>query len=232
MRQPLGSPAPVITDEPAWLKGSGVVRGHATVTILRSADDIYSMFRDIESAPLWMERILSVTQRPDGTAHWVMQVEPERQIQWDSELVTDEPGKKIAWRSVDSDKFANGLRPADATAENLDEAGEIVFTDRGDRGTEVLLVNEIRMPGGTLANAWAAAKSRSPRQAFLENLRRFKALAEAGEIPTTKGQPHGPRGVSGGVKEVMYGEDNPEPPGTRVDPDAAWGDADGQRKSA
>jgi hypothetical protein len=47
-----------------------------------------------------------------------------------------------------------------------------------------------------------------------ENLRHFKELAETGEIPSVKGQPHGPRGVIGGIKEWMYGETNPTPPGT------------------
>jgi hypothetical protein len=41
-------------------------------------------------------------------------------------------------------------------------------------------------------------------------------MAEAGEVPSVKNQPHGPRGVVGKVKEWMYGETNPTPPGTSV----------------
>jgi hypothetical protein len=65
-----------------------------------------------------------------------------------------------------------------------------------------------------LANAAASTAKRGPKQTVIEDLRHFKELAETGEIPTVKGQPHGPRGLTGGIKEWMYGETNPTPPGT------------------
>jgi hypothetical protein len=78
----------------------------------------------------------------------------------------------------------------------------------------VTLQQEFKVPGGSLGNAAAAAAKRSPAQTIKENLRHFKQLAETGEIPSVKGQPHGPRGVVGGIKEWMYGETRPTPPGT------------------
>ena len=77
------------------------------------------------------------------------------------------------------------------------------------------------MPGGRLAIAAAALSKRSPRQIVIEDLRHFKELAEAGEIPTVVNNPHGPRGFSGSVKLRMYGENNPTPPGTSNLPTAA-----------
>jgi hypothetical protein len=50
---------------------------------------------------------------------------------------------------------------------------------------------------------------RDPKQAVVENLRHFKALAETGEIPRSQSSPHGDRGMIGGMKRSMYGEKIP-----------------------
>ena len=67
---------------------------------------------------------------------------------------------------------------------------------------------------GKLASAWETLVGRNPKQAVIENLRHFKALAETGEIPRVEPQPHGERGMVGNVKQSMYGEKIPQPPGT------------------
>ena len=66
---------------------------------------------------------------------------------------------------------------------------------------------------GILNSAWETITGRNPKQAVIENLRHFKALAEAGEIPRTQGQPHGPRGTIAEIKKSIYGEETTTPPG-------------------
>ena len=66
---------------------------------------------------------------------------------------------------------------------------------------------------GKLAIAWETITGRNPKQAVIENLRHFKALAETGEIPRTEGQPHGPRGKIATTKQSLYGEKITTPPG-------------------
>lgn len=73
------------------------------------------------------------------------------------------------------------------------------------------MLQEFRM--GKLASVWESIVGRNPKQAVIENLRHFKALAETGEIPRIQGQPHGPRGVIAGIKESVYGEKINTPPG-------------------
>jgi uncharacterized membrane protein len=121
----------------------------------------------------------------------------DKTIEWDSEILNDEPGHRIAWRSIGGES---------------DNAGEVVFEPSpGGRGTTVTVLQEFRM--GKLASAWETIVGRNPKQAVIENLRHFKALAETGEIPRTQGQPQGPRGIIAGVKKSMYGEDTITPPG-------------------
>jgi uncharacterized membrane protein len=61
----------------------------------------------------------------------------------------------------------------------------------GARGTEVKLTMEFEAAGGSLGNALAKLTRHSPEQQAREDLRHFKQLMEAGEIPTTAGQPAG-----------------------------------------
>ena len=181
----------------------GKVRAHTMQTILGDPQDLYKLWRDIKIAPRWQEFVVSVDEKSETLSHWVLgnPDEPDgKRIEYDSEIVEDVPGQIIAWKSV---------------TEGVEEGGQVTFesTENG-RGTLVTLQERIGVPGGSLGNAAAALSKRTPRQIVIEDLRHFKQLVEAGEIPSVVGQPHGPRGIIGGLKERTYGENNPTPPGT------------------
>ena len=190
---------------PADQVKDGVVYAHAVQTILVEAKPLYNLWRDVASAPLWQEHIVSVTVKSPTVSHWVLG-DPEdangKRIEYDSEIVEDVPGEKIAWKSI---------------TKGIDESGVVTFTPHpAGRGTLVTLNERVKALGGALGNAAAAVIERSPRQTVIEDLRHFKEMAEAGEVPSVKDQPHGPRGVTGKIREWMYGETNPTPPGTSV----------------
>lgn len=183
-------PPPEDNDGKMWVRTGALIQ--------RTPDDLYAMWRDIESAPEWQEEIRQVTLTGTNTSHWVMR-SGDKTIEWDSEILNDEPGRRIAWRSTGGDS---------------DNAGEVTFEEApGGRGTIVTVLQEFRM--GKLASAWETVAGRNPKQAVVENLRHFKALAETGEIPRTQNQPHGPRGMSGKMKASMYAEDVATPSGER-----------------
>ena len=183
-------PPPEDKDAKIWVRTSGIIQ--------RSPEDLYEMWHDVESAPQWQEEIRVVTRTGPATSHWVMQSD-DKTIEWDSEVLNDQSGRRIAWRSIGGES---------------DNAGEVIFEEApGGRGTMVTVLQEFRM--STLTSAWATLVARNPKQAVIENLRHFKALAEAREIPRTQGQPHGPRGVSGKMKASMYAENVPTPSGER-----------------
>jgi uncharacterized membrane protein len=186
------APPPADKDGKQWVRTSALV--------LRSPDELYSLWRDTEKAPLWQEQIAEVRTIGPKTSHWVMMKGNDRDnaIEWDAEILADEPGKRIAWRSVGGDS---------------DNAGEVIFESApGGRGTVVTVLQEFRM--GKLTSAWETITGRNPKQAIIENLRHFKALAETGEIPRNQGQPHGPRGTIGNAKKSLYGETIATPAGT------------------
>jgi hypothetical protein len=69
----------------------------------------------------------------------------------------------------------------------------------GNRGT--LVETEMRYvpPAGALGRAVSKAFGKDPKFLVQQDLRRFKALVETGEIPTIEGQTHGPRSATAAV---------------------------------
>ena len=188
-------------------KKDGYVTAHAVQTILADPETLFRLWSDLPSIPLWQEHVVSVTPTSGRNSHWVMgnPEDPDgKRIEFDSEEYESVPGQRIAWRSVSGD---------------VEQNGEVTFAPitKGEfSGTRVTLVQTVKVPGGLLGNAAAAIVKRSPEQTVIENLRHFKQFVESGEIPSVKGQPHGPRGAVGKTKEWALGETNPTPPGSGV----------------
>ena len=187
-------PPPEDKDGKMWVRTSALIQA--------DPETLYAMWRAVENAPAWQEQIAEVRRTGPSTSHWVMRSGGEKSdktIEWDSEVLADEPGKRIAWRSVGGES---------------ENAGEVVFEPApAGRGTYVTVLQVFRM--GKFASAWETLVGRNPKQAVIENLRHFKALAETGEIPRIEPQPHGGRGMIGGIKKSMYGENIPTPSGPK-----------------
>jgi len=79
----------------------------------------------------------------------------------------------------------------------------------GNRGTEVLLGVEYRSAAPLVMRALGLLSGDDPEQRAREALRGMKQLLETGEIPTTKGQPSGRRGLKGRVMERLLREPVP-----------------------
>jgi uncharacterized membrane protein len=181
-------PPPEDKDGKIWVRTTALVQANAQA--------LYAIWRNVESAPLWQEQITRVVATGHKTSHWIMESNGKT-IEWDSEVMADEPGVRITWRSIGGDS---------------NNAGEVIFEEApGGRGTMVTVLQEFRM--GKLTTVWETLVGRNPKQAVIENLRHFKAFAETGEIPRVQGQPHGDRGIVGKMKESTYGEKITTPPG-------------------
>jgi uncharacterized membrane protein len=103
-------------------------------------------------------------------------------VEWDAELLEDVPNRRLTWRSL--------------PGSDVDHRGSVEFTPApGNRGTEVHVRLEYHRPGGRAGEALALAFFQHPEQQIREDLRRFKALVETGELPTTEGQPTGRRSM-------------------------------------
>ena len=142
-----------------------------------SPQKAYEAWRDLERLPRFMRHVKSVTAT-NGSSHWVAQFSGLPEIEWDAVLVQDEPGKVISWRSKDD-------------AQPLENAGSVTFFDLADRGTGLRVEIGYYPPAGALGRTVARLFGPVTEQQVREDVRRFKSLMEAGEIPTTEGQPTG-----------------------------------------
>lgn len=149
-----------------------------SVTINKRADELYRFWRDLTNLPQIMRHLDSVTPIDDKRSHWVAKGPVGIAISWDAEIINDEPNQTIAWRSL-----AGAIVP---------NSGSVRFVPApGDRGTEVHVTLDYIPPAGRLAVLVAKLFGEEPGQQVREDLRRFKQIMEAGEAPTTEGQPMG-----------------------------------------
>jgi uncharacterized membrane protein len=164
------------------LAGSRGIHVEESVTIMAPADQLYSFWRDFEQLPRFMEHLVSVTRIDDRRSHWVANAPAGRTVEWDAEIINEIPGELIGWRTLDGSDVIS--------------AGSVRFKPApGGRGTEVHVRLQYEPPAGKLGATIARLLGREPSQTIREDLRRFKQLMEAGEIPTIEGQPRGKQSI-------------------------------------
>ncbi len=182
---------------------------HTVQTIRATPDQVFNLYTRIEFLPAWMEGVVSVQRLSPKKLRWLMQ-DPGtgKQFEFDAEEVESVPGKRYVSRVTTG--------PTAGTTNTL-----TLEAHPSGRGTVATLINVFTLPGGLFTKAVTSVVSRSPAQITIENLRHLKEVLEAGEIPSVEGQPAGRRGISGKLKQVLYGENMPMPPGTsdRARPD-------------
>ncbi len=164
------------------LGGARGINVEDAVTINRPVGELYRFWRDFEQLPRFMQHLESARQIDDRRSHWVAKAPGRRTVEWDAEIISDIPDRMISWRTVGRGDVAS--------------AGSVHFDDVGPgRGTVVRVRLQYAPPGGKVG-AWAAwAFGEEPSQQVHEDLRRLKQLLEAGEVPTTKGQPRGKQSI-------------------------------------
>jgi uncharacterized membrane protein len=158
--------------------GGNGVELRRSVTINREPEELYGFWRDFSNLPHFMKSVEVVRPISDTITHWVAKAPLGTTVEWNAEIINDHPNELIAWRSLENSEVMH--------------AGLVRF--RGtDRGTEVQLRMNYRAPLGGLGAALAKLLGDDPSKRIEEDLRRFKQIMEAGEIPTTEGQPTGGR---------------------------------------
>lgn len=146
------------------------------VTIEKSAEELYQFWRHFENLPRFMQHLKSVRILDDKKSHWTARAPAGREVEWDAEIINDEPNKLIAWRSLEN--------------ADVHSTGSVRFTEApAHRGTEVRVTLEYLPPAGQIGRWIAKLFGEEPEQQVREDLRHFKQVMEAGEIATTDGQP-------------------------------------------
>ncbi|MEV4789336.1 SRPBCC family protein [Streptomyces tuirus] len=152
----------------------------AATTVTRSPDEVYTLWKDLERLPEFMVHLDEVRVTGPRTSHWRAGAPFGRTVEWDAEITQDVPGQLIAWRSVEG--------------ADVDNSGEARFVPApGGRGTEIHVSLRYDLPGGPLGQAAARYFGEEPHQQLDDDLRRFKQIAEIGEVVRSEGAPGGKR---------------------------------------
>lgn len=139
------------------------------VTINRPAEDLYDQWRNLENLPTIMRHLKSVTNLGGGRSHWIASGPLGVQVEWDAEIINEDPGRLIAWRSLPGSQ--------------VDTAGSVHFDERpAGRGTELTVSLKYNPPGGQAGAGVAWLLGSGAEQQVEEDLRRFKQKMETGEF--------------------------------------------------
>jgi uncharacterized membrane protein len=139
-----------------------------TISIMKSPEELYQFWRNFENLPRFMNHLQSVTILNDNKSHWVAKAPLGSSVEWDAEIINDEPGRLIAWRSVGNP--------------DVDNSGSVRFVSGNERGTEVHVTIDYIPPAGRLGALIARLFGESPETQIREDLQRFKQLMETGEV--------------------------------------------------
>ncbi len=148
------------------------------MTVNKPAGELFALWRQFDRLPRFMDHLKEVKVLGGGKSHWVAKAPLGMSVEWDAEVVNERPGELIAWQSL--------------PGSDVNTAGSVHFTPApGNRGTEVRVTLKYDPPAGKLGGWVASLFGEEPSQQVRADLRRFKQLAEAGEVPTVRGQPSG-----------------------------------------
>src|SRR5688572_14952472 len=146
-------------------------------TIRKPAAELFQFWRNLENLPRFMRNVTAVEKISDVESRWTVKVPGGRTVQWNAVIFNEERDRLIAWRTREGADVPN--------------AGSVRFDPQGDDTTIVKVALEYDPPGGRLSSFVAKLFGKEPNMQVAQDLARFKALMETGEIPTTKGQPVG-----------------------------------------
>jgi uncharacterized membrane protein len=164
------------SDTRAQLGGLRGIHVEESVTINRPLSELYRFWRNFENLPQFMQHLESVSMREEGISHWVAKGPARMPVEWDARIINEVENKVIGWQSLEGSTIST--------------AGSVNF-DEDPHGTRVTVHLQYNPPGGKLGAGVAKMFGEEPNQTIREDLRRLKQLMEAGEIPTTEGQPSG-----------------------------------------
>lgn len=148
-----------------------------SVTINKSADELYNFWRNFENLPKFMNHLESVEVLDEKRSKWTAKAPLGSEVTWNAVITEDVKNEMISWTSYGDSQIEN--------------SGKVEFLPTVERGTEVKVTIRYTPPAGKLGELAAYFLTEEPETQVREDLRRFKSLMETGLIMSVEGQPSG-----------------------------------------
>src|SRR5882672_197211 len=159
------------TAEPSDYYDEGI---HVVVSyvIAKSPEELFQFWRNFENLPKFMNHLKAVICKGPNRSHWVARGPAGIDVEWDAEIINEEPNRLISWRTVGE--------------ADVDSAGTVMFVPAADgNGTRVHVNLDYIPPAGRVGQAIAKIFGDDPAQLIRDDLRRFKQIMETGDIPAS-----------------------------------------------
>ena len=137
----------------------------ATVDIAREREEVYAFWRNLANLPRIMPHLDSVQVLDEIHSHWVAKGPAGARVEWDAEIIDDEPNERLAWRTVEGSQIYN--------------AGSVQLRSAGSGITRVSLDLLYNPPGGSLGAVVAKFLGPDPTREVRADLRALKQLLES-----------------------------------------------------
>jgi uncharacterized membrane protein len=145
------------------------IRVSESVTVARPPEEVYRFWRDLTNLPRFMEHLEAVQVLDDRRSHWRARAPAGSSVEWDAEIIEDQPNERISWRSNQAAEVPN--------------TGTVRFrVAPGNRGTEIHVTLRYDPPAGRLGALVAKLFGEDPSQQVKGDLRRLKQVLETGEV--------------------------------------------------
>ncbi|HEX8270467.1 MAG TPA: SRPBCC family protein [Flavobacterium sp.] len=151
------------------LKGHNV-NIRTSVTIDKSANEVYAFWRNLENLPRFMKHLKTVEELDRVTSEWTANGPAGiGQVSWKAQILMDEPGEMLSWSSL--------------PGSTIDNAGKVVFNETGDNQTQVDVTISYHAPLGAAGEAVARLLNPAFEKMVISDIAGLKAFLEA-DVPT------------------------------------------------
>jgi len=164
------------------------------IAVRAPADTAYQVWRNLEGLPQFMEGVEEVREVSAERSHWKARGPVGSSAEWDADIVVDEPGRRLGWKSAEGSE--------------VETEGLVQFLPEGEV-TRVRVDLGYEAPGGAVGDA-AARLFANPESQLESDLERFKEIMESGREfsgldYTDASTPQTPAAVREQVKSVEHG---------------------------
>ena len=139
-----------------------------SVDVERPPSAVYRFWRNFSNLPRVMPHLRSVQVLDDSQSHWIAKGPGGTRIEWDTEIIDDQPGERLAWRSVEGAA--------------LYSAGSVELQPVGANGTRMRIELLCDSPSDSLGLAIVRLFGRDPQFGVRLDLQALQRLVQRGEI--------------------------------------------------
>jgi uncharacterized membrane protein len=136
-----------------------------SVVVNRPRGEVYAYWRKLENLPLFMKHLSMVRENDDRTSSWMVRMPGGlSSLHWDAEIVKDEDGTELSWKSLPGG--------------SIDNAGKINFTDTPGKATRIDAMITYRAPLGVVGEGLSRLLNPAFRRKVTEDIESFKFFME------------------------------------------------------